>query len=211
MAEEKRYLGGAGVVHRGDLCCDVVAQVGWIEDFDARTQAEDDEVCFPLGVELDAHGDPSVWIVAGRGFVDLGVEVPDLHFFRRAGFQSKRDIDTFPSLGELLGGRFPVSGQIEAGRAQTWFVEKCCVLDSRHAIGAESARSIGDQIPSRAFRDNPEGIDNPIYEFSTRPRASFGIDVQYRIANLRSRETASCTIGSIGRGSAVPRQPVVST
>mgnify|MGYP003694288887 CR=1 FL=1 len=42
-------------VHQGDIRRDAVAQGGWIKDFDARTHSEDDEGCFPFGVELDAQ------------------------------------------------------------------------------------------------------------------------------------------------------------
>ncbi len=136
-----------------------LAQRVRLDDVDARAEAEDDEERLVLVLEAGLEHRPS--LLVGRPLLVPG-EAPAAHPGGGARREAQRGGKVGAVLAEVVGGGFPVRGQIEVRGTFGRRLQNESLLDARHAIRAEALGRARDEVPRAPFRNEAERIDDAL-------------------------------------------------
>lgn len=81
-------------------------------------------------------------------------------------------------LAKLLGRRLPVRGEVESRRPNRRGVLDAHAEDARHAIRAQLAVTVSDEVPHRSLRHQAEGMYQP---FAARVQRAFVMEPRLAI------------------------------
>ena len=136
-----------------------LAQRVRLDDVDARAEAEDDEERLVLVLEAGLERRPS--LVVGRALLAPG-EAPAAHPGGGARREAQRGGEMAAVLAEVVGGGFPMRGQIEVRGTLGRRLQNESLLDARYAIRAEALGRSRDEVPGAPFRHEAERIDDAL-------------------------------------------------